>query len=313
MAGAAAVPVSGGRATRGWLLVGLIIILTGVVVALVGVTYLLVEHRRTTSLRQNQTRAIYLAQAGVMQELYDYRRGQEVSRQVQTIVAGPAAGTADDDIAQVTGPQADFLLVNMRGDASIIQQSHCSAQRDRIHLWSMRNVLASGEGSLVIDQVRVNWSPVVAGEGIIRMDFNGTGQDWPSSGCPSIPADTNINITNQSLNAAQRWANNRVWFTSSAMDGKDWIDVTLVMTDGSERTARWDRLTVANRTADITLRSIGTVRRGAMPFEVWRRLQVEYRVCADVSGNDCDTQAEEQSTTSEGAIISIAELTTLTP
>ena len=98
---------------QGWLLVGLIVLISTVILALAGITFFLTEHLRTTSLRQNQTKAIYLAQAGVMRAIYDFRTNAGVLLGVQTVEAGPSAGPLDDNVYILGGKAADFLLVNL--------------------------------------------------------------------------------------------------------------------------------------------------------------------------------------------------------
>ncbi len=299
------------RAPAGWLLVGLIILISAVILALVGVTFYLTEHLRITSLRQNQTKAIYLAQAGVMREFYNFRSGNGVSLTETTVTAGPAPGTADDDVYQISGPQADFLLVNMRGNITFPTNNLCGAPRERILGWSLRNVRGAGQGAIRIDWVRVNWSPD-GGEGVLRIDLNAN-TIWAAPCNNPAGINTNIAIPNQTLPARTRWdgSRNRVWFTSSAMDAMDWIDIIFVMSDGSERVSHYDLVSVADSSADFTLRSVGTVRRGAFPFSVWRRLLVDYRLCRAVFGTSCNTDGLER--TQEGTLITYRELTVLSP
>ncbi|MBI4003443.1 MAG: hypothetical protein HY353_00305, partial [Candidatus Omnitrophica bacterium] len=307
----------------GWLLVGLIVLISAVILALVGITFYLTEHLRTTSLRQNQTKAIYLAQAGVMRELYDYRRGQEISLGEQTVTAGPLPGTADDDVFNISGPNADFLLVNMRDAVSFANSNLCPSRgpervsRQRIRNWAVRNVLASGESSLTVDAMRINWFPYPPAddEGILRIDLNGTNSNWEAPGCVAAARNSVIDITpNVTLTPGQRWNNNQIWFTAtSGMDAKDWIDVTFILSDSGERTSRYVPPNPDQSWADFTLRSVGEVRRGAFPFSVWRRLRVEYRVCAQSGdiGEDCSSAGDEQR--NEGAIVAYEELNSQTP
>lgn len=309
-------------ARSGWLLVGLIVVISAVILALVGITFYLTEHLRTTSLRQNQTRAIYLAQAGVMRELYDYRRGQEISLGEQTVTAGPLPGTADDDVFNLSGPDADFLLVNMRSNVDFENSLYCPSSgpgrvsRQRIRQWSVRNVLASGESSLTVVEMRINWSPYppADNEGILRIDLNGTSATW-TDGCTAAARNSDIDIPDRTLTPGQRWGNNQIWFTvTSGMDAKDWIDVTFILSDGTERTSRYYPSPNEDQSwAEFTLRSVGEVRRGAFPFSVWRRLRVEYRVCAQSGdiGTDCNDVGEEQQ--NEGAIVAYEELNSQTP
>lgn len=307
-------------AQGGWLLVGLIVFISAVILALAGTTFFLTEHLRTTSLRQNQTKAAYLAQAGVMWELREYRRGQEISTGEQTVTAGPLPGTADDDVFTILGPDADFLLVNMRAAVSFANTNLCTSSgpgrvsRQRIRNWAVRNVLASGERSLTVDRMRINWSPD-GGEGILRIDLNGTAPNWNAPGCVAALANDPIDIDpDMTLTPGQRWGNNQVWFTAtSGMDAKDWIDVTFILSDTTERTSRYVPSTPEESWADFTLRSIGEVRRGAFPFPMWRRLRVEYRVCANPGDifDNCNSLGEEQ--TRIGAIVAYEELSSQTP
>ncbi|MDP3704237.1 MAG: hypothetical protein Q8R78_07610 [Candidatus Omnitrophota bacterium] len=305
------------QSSGGWLLVGLIVLIAAVLLGLVGITFYLTEHLRTTSLRQNQTKAIYLAQAGVMWELREYRRGQEISTGEQIVTAGPP-----DDVFNISGPDADFLLVNMRNTVDFENTNYCPSgrngvSRQRIRFWSVRNVLASGESSLTVDQMRINWFPYppADNEGILRIDLKGTSPTWEAPGCVAEARNSVIDIDPDiTLDPEQRWPNNQIWFTAaSGMDAKDWIDVTFILSDGSERTSRYVPTNPDQSWADFTLRSIGEVRRGAFPFSVWRRLRVEYRICAQSSdiGGNCNSEGEER--TRVGAIIAYEELSNQTP
>ena len=309
--------------SEGWLLVGLILFLSAVLLALTGITFYLTEHLRTTSLRQNQTKAVYLAQAGVMWALYDFRRGAGITLRSYNVdnPSGPAPGASDDTFILQTinngSRQAHFLLVNMRGNITFPTDNLCPATgpgrvpRDQIQGWSVRNILASGGSSLTITQMRINWAPD-SGEGILRIDLNDNAV-WTAPCATPGAINTNLTITSQTLSPGTRWdpTRNRVWFTSTAMEIKDWIEVTLLMSDGSERTSRWDRLSIANRSADATITSVGEVREGVFPFVTWRRLRAEHRACRAVSGTSCDSESEER--TQEGALVSSQELLALTP
>ncbi|MBI3996886.1 MAG: hypothetical protein HY352_04435 [Candidatus Omnitrophica bacterium] len=307
-----------GPSRRGWLLVGFIVLLSAVILALAGITFFLASHFRVTSLRQNQTKAIYLAQAGVMTALYNFRRGANITVGEQTVDAGPLPGSADDDVFRLQpvdagSTQADFLLMNMRANVTFGQQGFCGSPRDRLQGWTVRNVLASGGRALVVESFKVNWD-APSGERVLRLDINGTGSDWQDANCVGIPPDTFIPLSvpaaNRTLNAGARWATNRVWFTSSAMDGKTWIEITFLMADGSSRTAHWDA-DPTGRSADITIKSVGEVRRGSFPFILWRWLQAEYRICRAVSGTSCNAASEEER--QPGALVSYLERMKLTP
>lgn len=297
----------------GWLLVSLIVLLGAVLLGAVGLSFLLAAQLRVTSLHDLRTRAVYLAQAGAARAIRDFRQGTGISLAPAIVVAGPAAGSGDDDLYEVDGPEADHLLVNMRANVTLpAGNSLCSADRSRLQGWFGRNVRATGQGSVRVDEMRLNWEPVLAGEGVLRLDLNGNGADWTSPcGAPAGP-NTNINIPNHLLSPGARWNNaSRVWFTSNTMNAKDWIDVVFIMRDGSERTARYHVADVAQRTADFTLRAVGTARRGLYPVEFWRRLRIEYRICRVATGTACNDGTEEEE--EAGAVVGFAELAALTP
>jgi len=310
---------------EGWLLVTLIILLGIVILAFGGVTLLLTEHFRSVSLRQNQTRAIYLAQAGVMQAIYDVKRMtasvggvsflDPATSQEYVVDAGPAAGTSDDDIFTLGGLAADFFLVNMKGTISVNQANLCSlSNRDRFRGWSITNVLSSAGSPLgipiTVDKVRVNWNNPLASDRVLRIDLNNTTVYSNCTG--ALVGDVNLDnggdadITNTTINPRQIWPagnQDRIWFNTTYganfLTLKTSVDLIFTMTDGSIRRSHYEA-TVANRSADVTLKSVGEVRKGAFPFVMWRRLQAEYRF----SGT---------ALTSAGNILSYQELSQKTP
>lgn len=278
---------------RGWLLVGLIVLLSAVIVALVGVTFFLTEHLRSVGLHQGQARAIYLAQAGAMRSFYDFRSGTGVVLGEQPVVAGPAAGTADDDVYQiVSGPAADFLLVNMRGSIGFPNANICGSSREAISGWSMRNVLANTAGSfpLTIDKIRVDWA--TPGERVLRIDLDGTGADWIAPGCGAgctvatcvgELAGTEINLVptvpsaNRTIQPDSLFSPNRIWF-STTINQEVWIDLTLFLSDGSTTRAHYHRLDNTRSTADFHVLVDGIARRAPFPFPIRRRLRATYRM-----------------------------------
>ncbi len=305
---------------QGWVLVGLIVILSSVFTAMSGVSLTLAESRRVLSLRENEIEAISLAQAGVMQALYDFRQGTGVRLGLQpdyTVDAGSLSGQSDDDVfilgnEQANGPMADFLLVNMKPGsfATTGGGSSVCGSRNRFQSWVVRNVLANGGSSLVIDRMAISWSPNL-GEGVLSIRLQNNNTVWTTPSCTTPPGSgTSINITDRAISPGQRWTDNRIYFTLD-MSSKEWIRVDFTMSDASTRSSRYEP-GISNRSADFTIRSIGEVRKGAFPFVLWRRLQAEYRACATISAtNQCDSDAEER--TGIGRLLSYRELATKSP
>ncbi len=276
----------------GWMLVGFIVILSSVVVAMAGVSLVLAESRRAISVRQNDTEAISLAQAGVMQALYDVRNGTGISPGIalttpQTIDAGPLPGQSDDDVFILGGKAADFLLANMI--PATVDRANLSGvgQRDRLRNWRLRNVLGIPSPILQITQMTVSWNSP-GSEGVIRIEINGA-RVWPTSGTASAPqpSGTLIDIVDVTIPQNTERTGNTIWFsTNNVMQDKSFIDVAFRMSDhvasanpldASIRVARYTPA-VGTRSASFTIKSVGEVRKGAFPFVTWRRLQAEYRL-----------------------------------
>ena len=284
----------------GWLLAGLIVLVSAVILALAGVTFYLTEHLRSTSLRQNQTKAIYLAQAGVMQAVYDFRttaggNGFGLGEYPVPTDTGTIGSYADDDVFQLGGQAADFLLVSMI-PGTWFPAGICggSANRQRLQDWTMRNVLITDSTTptppdglpdglpLVIDTLQISWEPD-NGERVFRVDLMGGSADY--SDCAGTPSGGTIDV-NQTVAPLTEGAINRIWFSRrvsepNLMSSKNWIQIRLTMTDGSVRRVRFVPLNPTTSTANFTMKSLGRVRKGPFPFGVWRRLQAEYRLNDD--------------------------------
>lgn len=293
------------RNDGGWLLVGLIVVLSSVFVAMGALSVMLSEHKRVLSLRNNNTETVYLAQAGVMRALYDIRRMNVSSGGVElreyVVDAGSLAGTADDDVFILGGQAADFLLVNMKDSINFPQASLCGGYRDRMQGWTITNVLASATPPsglpLTIDRMTITWSPSV-GQRVLQIELSGSVL-WSS--CVGANMGEEINVTDTTVPSRRTWggSGNRVWFSSNSMETVSWIDIAFRMSDGSLRMSHYEP-TLNNRSADVTIRSIGEVRKGAFPFVTWRRLQADYRLSASAL-------------TSTGQIRSYRELNTINP
>jgi len=188
------------QSSAGWLLVGLIVLISAVILALVGITFYLTEHLRTTSLRQNQTRAVYLAQAGVMQAIYDFRfddnpggpatdNGFRLGEYPVPTDTGVIGSYADDDVFILGGQAADFLLAAMI-PATWTTDSICGGAKTRqiLRNWTLRNVLLTASTSptppdnlpdgmpVVITGLQISWEPD-NGERVYRVDLTGNAAD----------------------------------------------------------------------------------------------------------------------------------------
>ena len=274
----------------------MVILIVIVALAGTGLAILLAEHLKRASLQQQQAKAIYLAQAGVMQAAYDVRFDGPGGTDDNNIRLGEypvpadlgAPGPADDDVFILGGQAGDFLLAAMipATFATAPAGSSCGGtQRHRLQDWTLRNMLQSDtppDGIVVgFNQVSVQWDPVGAGEGVVRLDINGNGADWRSIGCAPIGSGVPIAIPTQTIAASDLWTRNQIWFATTTMTTKNWIEITFTMTDGSTRRARFVPANPTQSSANFTIKAVGEVRRGQLPFPVWRRLQAEYRLNDD--------------------------------
>lgn len=312
---------------HGWLLVGLIVLVSAVILALAGITFFLTQHLTVTSLRQNQTRAIYLAQAGVMKAFYDFRTGAGVTlREYQ--VDDPASllppGPNQNAFILSSGEARDFFLANMKPAFFPASATLCGVPRDRLTSWRLRNVLASTSPGVAIDKVAVNWEPAPAGETVIRLDLGGT-KRWPrgAAACslpgvgPEPPPDPPLTnamdlVPDVPLGPRATLSGNVVWFSTTSFGAggglttKRFIELKFQMSDGTIRVARFVNA-IGGRDANFTIKSRGEPRQGQFPFLARRRLQAEYRICAAVAApGDCNAELEERNR--PGSLLSYQEL-----
>ena len=287
-------------ACGGWLLVGLIALLSLAILALAGFTFVLTEHLKLTSLQENRARAVSLAQAGVMQAVYEFRQSQGV-RLGDYDVDDPSNPTPgpNTDLFTLGGKAADFLLVNFLSPGWSRARECNLNNRDRLQSWPIWNVLQSnvepGGLPVAVSRMVVSWTPN-GGERVVRVDL-GAATAWLN--CAGAVSGQEITLSSPVVVPplplrTNDWNTNRLWFSSvnQEMRSKTAIDVTFIMTDhvassnpleASRRLVRYTPNTPALSSASFTVKSTGTVRKGVFPFVAWRRLQAEYRIASSSS------------------------------
>ena len=294
------------RSPAGWLLVGLIVLISVVILALAGIAFFLTEHLTVTSLRQNQTEAIYLAHAGVMRAIYDFRT--TAGGNCFTLGEYPITGAAGDDVFILGGKAADFLMANMLPGILSRDTIPGVGKRDQLRAWSVQNILCSSTPpiglTVQITQMIVSWpnATVPSGQGVIRIELPAGTRVWPLSGTTSSPqaSGTPIDIIDTVIPPNTSYTG-IIWFSTNNVitDTSDKlpIDVTFQMSDHvvsapvssadwSLRIGRYDTQ-LSNRSGSFTIKSAGEVRRGVFPFSnLWRRIQTEYRL------DDSDTTTD---------------------
>lgn len=285
----------------------MIILLTIMGIAFTGIVRMLVEHIRTTGLRTGDTRAYYLAQAGVMEAFYDYR---DASDSLNAFDPGTAVIVDDDpssgkDDGYILVAQArDGLLANMKPGqmgAPGVPAGCGGGSRDRFMSWRLRNVIGTAAPAVAIDQIAVDWSPSTGSQRVHRIELNGA-KVWPSGGtqCTNGTRNAFLDLSpNFPLAPGGVVAGtNTVWFNgtgfaSGALTTKTYIDLKFLMTDGTTRTARFAN-TVGSREAAFSVTSVGRAYRGPLPYLLCRRLRTTYKVCPGVFfAAGCDSAAEE--------------------
>jgi hypothetical protein len=276
------------RSVRGWLLVGFIIVLTFVFVVLAGVVFFLSEHRKILSHHLNQARAVYLAQAGIMHALYEFRRNEGIERKAYSLAnpAGPAPG-ASEDAFTIGGKDGDFLLANMI-PAAILRIA--VIRTDLLHSWTLRNALRNDQ--ITITHMRVSWNPVPKGQGVRRILLGNT-KVYPCGGgfWSSNPAQSgqliDLGVCKFDIDPNTEVGDNIVFIRSQNGMGNASIDVEFRLSDHVASANPLDAsLSVghyfppggATRSADIVLKSVGEVRSRSFPFVTWRRLRAQYRM-----------------------------------
>lgn len=299
------------RSTGGWLLVGLIILLTAVLIGLGGMTLLLTSHLKHVSLRQNYTKAAYLAHAGYMTSVYNFRFDDGAVAGTDNCygfgeVAVPAdlgtAGKADDDVFIIGGNAADVLMANFIPGRLQTANLPGTGTRDRLDNWTVQNVNCAAASAVRIDWITVTWANPGA-ERVIRIDIPAGTSIWTAGGViPPAGSGTAIDVTNTTI-PANTARTGILWFSTNGTvtnaSTRLPINVAFQLSDQSSvipgdrnwstRIGRYTPPTnLAGRSGSFTVKSQGIVRRGAFPFSVWRRFQEEYRL------NDDDTTTNRQ-------------------
>lgn len=308
------------RSTGGWLLVGLLVLLTIMGIAFTGIVRMLVEHIRTTGIRTGDTRAYYLAQAGVMAAFYDFRDGSDGGMHAfdpgaDVIVDG---SSGKDDTYRLAATQGDGLFVNMKS-ATLPAPNNVpgcgGTQRDRLTNWRVRNVIGVAPNA-VISQLALNWGQASPGA-VARVEINGS-KVWPTSGnCSSAGQGEWMNIADVSVPPGGIVANTNTLYFSDAGTfrnagtgqlTKPFLELRFLMADGTTRDARY-YTAVGDSDAGFTVTAIGKAQRGPLPFSVCRRLQAAYTACVGAATPaDCNTAGKEEGQFSAGKESEILEV-----
>ena len=172
-----------------------------------------------TQLRVDQTKAHYLAQAGVMRAVWNWyvsNTTTEASRRYDdngagtTVITGSncafkfgSDGTATPNILQSNFAYYSFNLTDTTAwttsaAAACVQGAAGDAvngQCRRLRLWRLRNIQTTGLSNIVLEKCKVSWTPS-EGEGVSAIFLNGV--NMVPAGGPFV-SGTDIDITNTTV------------------------------------------------------------------------------------------------------------------
>lgn len=257
-------------ASGGWSLIALIVLLSVAIIALVGVSSAVADGLRISLSRVNETNALYLAHAGIMDAIASYRSGTTGNNWFELNCFGNATGCDDNpplnfgtdevflrDPSDPLGfPQRDFLLVDLSNETDNPAVRRRSATTATFDDWELRRV--SSNKVLTLTGLEVRWTGAGASQHVTRVCL---GADWNSGGsnCYTLPvpavSGALINLTSiphSTLNDNAWLSNNHVLF-DFRIDQVSNLVVTLTVrfSDGPSCTATDIALPNAPTMADL--------------------------------------------------------------
>ena len=222
---------------KGVLLIGVIIIIVLLAVITVGITTYITEGLMLNVSNINREKAMYMAQAGVMAAISDYKVGGAWSEAENENIEG--------EFYYHIGEDANFLWV----DASNPAVSGKFLKRIPI-----KNI--HDTDSITITDMVVSWSF----GGNITQVYLGSSLVWSSSATSPATIDiTDFNISSGTLHSG---AGDQQWkFSKNITSGFD-VTVTFIFSDGSSRKAILSKNQKAGN-SEFSIKSTGEVRSGS--------------------------------------------------
>lgn len=275
----------------GWTLMALVILLAVALIALAGISSGLAEGMRANLVSINQTKAIYLAYAGVMDAIRSYETG--AGGRWFSLGEVPVVAPNEVFIRPLTS-QRDVLLVNMASAALTSAQGGTTSNLTK---WSVRNVGPASPG-ITITKLRVEWTQAVPPDPSERVTLVGLNGQPPCqvlwSGSKSSGEE--IDIPDCVLSSNTVVGSNLIRFNRGAIALRNplTITVTFIMADAGslsgctgvppasesdpllEHCQRTVRFVRGGPNAGLfTVRSSGEVR--GSPFTIRRTVRAEFR------------------------------------
>jgi hypothetical protein len=198
------------RKKKGAALIVLVIIIVLVVIVVAGLTAFVFEGLRLSIFKEQELKTIYLAQAGIMAAIIDYRDGDSWGKATNVNVAG--------NQYYHVGKDANFLWI----DPSSPQVSGKTLKRIAI-----KNINSSA--SITVTSLVVDWT---FGGSITEVTLGNTSV-W--SGTASSGSTLDITDFTISAGTTHSGNNDQKWTFSDNVSGT--VACTFIFSDGSERKA----------------------------------------------------------------------------
>lgn len=241
---------------KGIMLIGLIVIIVALSIVALGIATFLTESLRSNAVDINQEKALYMAQAGIMQAIADYNE------------AGAGAGlwdsveneNVDDEFYFHLGKDANFLLVDASGPQIDGQEYK------RIPIKNINDT-----DSITITDLVVSWT---FGGNLIEVTLAGSSV-W--TGTETSPAS--IDITNTALASEDEHSadDDQIWEFSSAISGD--IICTFIFSDGSQVKAYLLKDDLSGN-SEFSITATGETRSGSK-VEARRTITASYDTATD--------------------------------
>lgn len=236
---------------RGITLVAAVILLIFASIAIMGVTSFIVERLNLNQIRQFQTKAVYLAQAGAHNAVYWYR--------FRDINANGSFSLGQTDI----DANNFFVLGGTAGDLLMVNTSLSSVGgAGNRFLQGLRIQNATDSNAITIDRMVVRWNN---NQRLRQIVINGS---IVFSSLPGLWTPANANIANFTLNTVPTIYPIDYIMFSGNMRGVT-MSIQFVMTDGTSRT-----LTVypASQNYSFTVKSTGKT----TSSNIYRTIEADY-------------------------------------
>jgi len=277
------------RQSNGWSLIALIVILTVALSVLTGLSVAMAENLHLGVVRSNEAKALYLADAGVMDAIASYQPGDTPGNdwfELGCFGSDPACdntpslnfGPREVFVRQMTNPQRDVLLVDMSSQGASqsprVRPLRMGRQRwSYFDRWELRRVASNQP--LAIDAMAVRWTGASAGERVMTVWVDGLSKFFTSNPNNGLQSGQQLDLQPDTPLNDNQWiggSSNLITFNANLSNRTDLVIVlTFTMADaaGCIEDPILPAMPVAPATGDLpTLREI-QLRENCQRTAVW--------------------------------------------